>query len=92
MDRSTDSCTFWVKCNGGSRCFQQWSVENSHTRRPGSGRQRSSDERQDRCIVQAEVAAQTASREEIRAHDASSVSPMPGCIILGQNAWLDIRV
>ena len=54
------------------RCFQQWSVEHSHIRRPGSGRPRSTDARQDRRIVRAVVAA---SREEIRAHVAPAVSP-----------------
>ena len=39
------------------RCFQQWSVEHSHTRIPGSGRSRSTDECQDRRIVRAVVAA-----------------------------------
>ena len=29
------------------RCFQQWSVEHSHTRRPGSGRPRSKYAHQD---------------------------------------------
>ena len=53
------------------RCFQQWSVEHSNTRRPGSGRLRSTDKRQDGHIVWAAVAA---SREEIRAHVAPAVS------------------
>ena len=53
----------------------EWSVEYSHTRRPGSGWPRSTDTRQDRRIVQAVVAAQTASREEIRAHVAPAVLP-----------------
>ena len=57
------------------RCFQQWSVKHSHTRRPVSRRPRSTDARQDRCIVRAEVAARIASREEIRTHIASAVSP-----------------
>ena len=54
-------------------CFQQWSVEHSHTHRPGSGRPRSTDARQDRRIVRAAVAARTVSREEIRAHVAPAV-------------------
>ena len=57
------------------RCFQQWSVEHSHTRRPGSGRLRSTDTRQDGHIVWAAVCARTASREEIRAHVAPEMSP-----------------
>ena len=56
------------------RCFQQWSVEHSHNRRLGSGRPCNIDARQDRRIVQAAVAARTASREEIRAHVAPAVS------------------
>ena len=54
------------------RCFQQWSVEHSHTCRPGSGRPRSTDARQSRRIVRAPVAA---SREEIWTHVAPAVSP-----------------
>ena len=57
------------------RCFEQWSVEHSHIRRPGSGRPCSTDARQDRRIVRAAVAARTASRDEIRAHVARAVSP-----------------
>lgn len=57
------------------RCFQQWSVEHSHTRRPGSGRPRSTDARQDRRIVRAAVADRTSSRDEIRSHVAPAVSP-----------------
>ena len=57
------------------RCFQQWSVEHSHTSRPGSGRPRGTDVRQDRRIVRAVVAARTAPREVIRAHVAPAVSP-----------------
>ena len=56
------------------RCFQQMSVEHFHTRRPGSGRPRSTDASQDRCIAQAVVAALTASRKEIQAHIAPAVS------------------
>ena len=56
-------------------CFQHWSVQYSHTRRPGSGRPRSTDARQDRRIVQAAVAPRTASREEMQAHFAPAVSP-----------------
>ena len=57
------------------RCFQQWSVEHSYTRRPGSGRPRSTDERQDRRIARAAVAARIAFREEIRVHVVPAVSP-----------------
>ena len=57
------------------RCFQQWSVEHSYTRRLGSGRLRSADANQDRRIVREVVAAQTASREEFRALVAPSASP-----------------
>ena len=56
-------------------CFQQWSVEHSHTCRPGSGWPLSTDARQDWCIVQAAVAASTESRQEIRAHIAPAVPP-----------------
>ena len=42
------------------RCFQQWFVKYSHTRRPGSGRPRCTDAGQDRRIVRAAVAARTA--------------------------------
>ena len=52
--------------------FQKWAVEHSYTRRPGSGRPRSIEARQDRRILQAAVAA---SREEIRAHVAPVESP-----------------
>ena len=38
------------------RCFEQWSMEHSHIRRPGSGRPHSTDARQDRRIVRAVVA------------------------------------
>ena len=56
------------------RCFQQWSVEHYHVRRPGSGRSLSIDS-QDRRIEQEMVTSRTASREEIRAHVAPVVSP-----------------
>ena len=56
------------------RCFQQWSVEHSHTHRPGSGRPRNTDACQERRILRATMAARTASREEIRAHVATAVS------------------
>ena len=56
-------------------CFQQWSMENSHTNRLGSGWLFSTDARQDGRIVRAAVAARTASMEEIPAHVASVVSP-----------------
>ena len=57
------------------RRFQQWSVEYSHTRRPGSGRPRNTDSYQDQRIVRAAVAAQTVYRDEIRMHVAPVVSP-----------------
>ena len=66
------------------RCFQQWSVEHSHTRRPGSGRPRNTDARQDRRIVPTAVAA---SMKEIRAHVASAVSPRPLVTVLLQPLW-----
>ena len=52
------------------RCFQQWSVEHSHTPRPGSGWPHGTDARQDRHIVWAAMAAQTAavSRRTIGNH------------------------
>ena len=58
------------------RCFQQWSVEYSHTRRPSFERPRSTEARQDRRTVRAAVAARIASREKIRAHVASAVPQM----------------
>ena len=57
------------------RCFQQWSVEHSHTYGPGSGWLHSKDAHQDQCIVRAVLAPWTASREEICAHVAPAVSP-----------------
>ena len=56
-------------------CFEQWSMEHSHYRRPGSGRLHSTDASQGRRIVRAVVAARTASREEIRERVAPAVSP-----------------
>ena len=44
--------------------FQQWSLEHSYIHRPGSGWPRITDARQDRRIVQAAVAARTASRKK----------------------------
>ena len=61
--------------NVGCRCFQQWSVEHSHIFRPGSGGPHSMDVCQDWRIVQAVVATQTESKEEIWAHVAPAVSP-----------------
>ena len=58
-------------------CFQQWCVEHSHTHRPGSGWHIVQNTHQDRCIVQAAVAARTASRVEIWAYVAPAVSPRP---------------
>ena len=49
-------------------------MEHSHTHRPGSGWPLSTDAHQDRHIVQAAMATQTASRKEIRAHVAPAVS------------------
>ena len=48
-------------------------MKDSDTRRPGHGRPRSRDARQDRRIVRATVDNRTASREEIRAYIAPSV-------------------
>ena len=56
-------------------CFQQWSVKHSHTCKPGIRRPRSTDARQDRRIMRAAVAARKASRDELRAHVATPVSP-----------------
>ena len=80
------------------RCFQQSSVEHFHTRRPGSGRPRSTDARQDRRILRALVAALTASREEIWVHVATAVSPrtignrllaagLRSCVTLARLLW-----
>ena len=55
-------------------CFKQCSVEYPHTRRPGSGRRRSTDACQDRRSVRAAVAIRTAFREKIQAHVVSAVS------------------
>ena len=62
-------------------CFQQWSVEHSHTCRPGSGWPCSTDACQDRGIVRAVVAASTASREEIQTHLLHHHGPLepPAC-------------
>ena len=49
-------------------CFQQSSVEDSHTNKPGSGRPRNIDARQDRRIVRTALAARRASWVEMRAH------------------------
>ena len=49
-------------------CFQQWSVECSHIHRPCSGWPHNTDAHQDRHIMQAVVATQTAFRKEIWAH------------------------
>ena len=68
-----DCCTCWHNASVVCRCFQQWPVEHSHTRRPDSALPHSTNARQDQQIVQAVVAAQTASREEIRAHVAPAV-------------------
>ena len=46
------------------RCFQEWSMEHSDTRRQRSGRPRSTDTRHDRRIVRAAVNAQTSSRKK----------------------------
>ena len=70
MNISMDFCTCLQNVSMVCRCFQQWSVEHSYTHRPDSGRPRSTDPRQDRCIVLAAVAAQTATTEEIWAHVA----------------------
>ena len=51
------------------RCLQQCSVEHSHACRPGSGRPRCTDARQD----QRTVAEQTASREGTRAQVAAGL-------------------
>ena len=56
------------------RCFQQWSVEHSHTCKPGSGWLRSTDARQHRRIVREAMVSRTSPREEIRAHVAPAVS------------------
>ena len=56
------------------RCFQQWSVEYSHTRRLGSGRLHGIDARYDRRIMRAAV-ARAASRKEIWSDAAPVLSP-----------------
>ena len=56
-------------------CFQQRSVEHSHTCRPGSGWPHSTNAHQDQRIAWAAAVAQTGFREEIRAHVAPAVSP-----------------
>ena len=56
-------------------CFQQWSMEYSHTCRPGSWWLCSSEAHQEQHIVQAAVVTQNSSREEIQAHVATAVSP-----------------
>ena len=55
--------------------FQQWSVEHSHTRTPGSVWPCSTDASQDRRIMRALLAARTACREKIMAHVAPALSP-----------------
>ena len=75
MDKSTDCCNVGHNVSVVCRCFQQWSVEHSHTRAPSSGRPRSTDARQDRLIMQAVMAARTTPREEIRIYVAPAVSP-----------------
>ena len=55
-------------------------MEHSHTRRPGSGRLRSKDARQDRRLLVGEVAARTAPWEEIWVHVAPAVLPDPSCV------------
>ena len=66
---------FWHSISVMCRRFQQWSVKLSHIRRQCSGRPRSTNALQDRCILWADVAAPTAFKEEIRAHVAPAVSP-----------------
>ena len=87
MDISTDPAHFGHSVSVVYRCFQQCSVEHSHTRRPGSGQPRSKDARRDQRIVRATVAARTASREEIRAHVAPAISQGPfGTVFLQKNS------
>ena len=57
------------------RCFQQWCLVHSRTRRPGSGRLGITDACQNTRIMRAAVAARTASRGEILTHVAPAVSP-----------------
>ena len=68
MDISTDCCTM--------SCVIAFSRVMWNTCRTGSGWPHSTDAHQDWRIVQAVVAVQTASREEIQAHVAPAVSPM----------------
>ena len=56
-------------------CFQQWSMEHSHTHRPSSWWLCRTDARQDRSIVRVVVIVQTVFREEIWAHVAPAVLP-----------------
>ena len=72
---STDCSHVGHRVSVVCRCIQQWSVEYIHAHRLGSGRQHSTDAWQGRSIMRAAVATRTASREEIRAHVASAVSP-----------------
>ena len=72
MDISTDCCTYWAQCIGAFS-NDLWNIPYSH--RPGSGRERNTDARQDRRIMRAAVAVRTASREEIHAHVAPAVLP-----------------
>ena len=56
------------------RCLEQWSVEHSHARRPGSVWPYGTDAHKDGRIVQAAVAARTAFREEIWSNISPAVS------------------
>jgi hypothetical protein len=60
------------------RCWRRWVDEASHSRRPTSGRPRSTDARTDRRIVRAALADLTATCAVIRAQVDPNVSP---CIV-----------
>jgi transposase len=55
-------------------CWQQWSREGTASRRPGSGRPRSTTEREDRRVRRMAVASRTASAAEIRAAVGTTVT------------------
>ena len=70
------------------RWFQQCSVEHSHTRRPGSGRPRSTDARQDRRIMHAAVAARTPAVSQRTIGNRVLAARFRSCVPL---TWLSLR-
>ena len=84
MNISIECCICWAQCIDGVSLLSDWSLGHSHTCIPSSGRLHSTDAHQDRHIVRAALAAQTASSEEIWTHVAPAVSPRTiGDYILG---------